>query len=290
MQLDFFDGSQIVALRNDVIFALLQCDEAKVQIALDRLQQGSPDDDCLAPMRVLRGVLAERTKTPLKSHDELARASCQLQQEITPAAIHSLGAADAARWLQQRWAELAARAVRLPFCAEYVDEHAAVLWMYAGQWQAAVDAVALIESWWRIPAPLSWMLHARLRLQGVQANWGILAELAWLAPLRLHAVIQTAAEPILQRLTKQFEAEFEDAGDASGMAWLPAWMLTKQPGLATAFRHARAGLNSAPEQAMRLMLELLGLEHQGRQREMIAHRKVLRDLNADLYAAYMAAR
>jgi hypothetical protein len=41
---------------------------------------------------------------------------------------------------------------------------------------------------------------------------------------------------------------------------------------------------------MRAMVELLGLEHQGRQREVIAHRKTLRGLHASVYAAYMATR
>jgi hypothetical protein len=41
---------------------------------------------------------------------------------------------------------------------------------------------------------------------------------------------------------------------------------------------------------MRLMLQLLGLERQGRQRELIEHRKRLRDLQASLYNRYMARR
>ena len=41
---------------------------------------------------------------------------------------------------------------------------------------------------------------------------------------------------------------------------------------------------------MRVMLELLGLERQGRQRDLIELRKTLRGLNGALYAAYMATR
>ena len=41
---------------------------------------------------------------------------------------------------------------------------------------------------------------------------------------------------------------------------------------------------------MRLLLELLGLERQGRQREIVQRRKDLRDAHAGLYACYMAAR
>ncbi|MBE0473853.1 MAG: hypothetical protein IBX54_06625 [Rhodoferax sp.] len=162
--------------------------------------------------------------------------------------------------------------------------------MQAQQWQLAADAVAQIESWRRIPAPLSWMLHARLQLQGLQANWGLLAELAWLAAQRLERVLQQTAEPILAALVRQFETSFTGAGDADDLAWFPAWALIEQPALAHALKQAQASRHTPPEQAMRVMIELLGLERQGRQREVLAHRKTLRGLNGELYAAYMARR
>lgn len=162
--------------------------------------------------------------------------------------------------------------------------------MRAGHWQAVADAVANIESWRRIPAPLGWMLHARIQLQGMQANWGLLAELAWLAPQRLDELIGQLNDPILGALVQRFQQQFEGAGDATDLAWFPAWVLTERPALASALTLAQAGQHSAPEQAMRVMLELLGLERQGRQREIIERRKTLRGLNDALYAAYIAIR
>ena len=41
---------------------------------------------------------------------------------------------------------------------------------------------------------------------------------------------------------------------------------------------------------MRLLLEILGLERQGRHHEMIERRKALRDIHPSLYAAYMTRR
>jgi hypothetical protein len=41
---------------------------------------------------------------------------------------------------------------------------------------------------------------------------------------------------------------------------------------------------------MRLVVELLGLERQGRHAELMQRRRALRDLHGDLYAAYMATR
>jgi len=48
--------------------------------------------------------------------------------------------------------------------------------------------------------------------------------------------------------------------------------------------------STAPERAFRTLVELLGLERQGRQRDIIERRKTLRDLHPSLYAAYMRTR
>jgi hypothetical protein len=41
---------------------------------------------------------------------------------------------------------------------------------------------------------------------------------------------------------------------------------------------------------MRIVLELLGLERQGRHHDVVERRKALRDLNSALFASYMATR
>ena len=92
----------------------------------------------------------------------------------------------------------------------------------------------------------------------------------------------------MNTLRRAFDAAFEGAGDATDLAWLPAWVLTQRPRLAQALSPSRPSLHTPPEQAMRLMLELLGLERQGRHHDIVGHRKRLRDLHASLYASYMA--
>jgi hypothetical protein len=49
-------------------------------------------------------------------------------------------------------------------------------------------------------------------------------------------------------------------------------------------------MQRAPEQAMRLLLDLLHLERQGRQHDLPAQRRRLRELQPGLYAAYMKSR
>ncbi len=94
---------------------------------------------------------------------------------------------------------------------------------------------------------------------------------------------------MLQLLGK-FQADFEGAGDSSDLAWFPAWVLTERPALAAHLTQAQASQHSAPEQALRVLIELLGLERQGRQRDVVERRRTLRGLDAPLYTAYMATR
>ena len=268
MQFDLFNHSQSVAWRNDVIHAVARADAVAARLAWDSLHQNCPQDDGLGPLWVLVTAVATDSAVPFRSHEALADARRVLDQEIAPAA----------------------RAAGLPYQPLQADDHAAPLWLRAGNWQAAADAVTGIASWRRIPAPLAWMLLARLQLQGLPANWPLVAELAWLAPDRLDGVARAVAEPLLQALLRQFVQGFDGGDERSDLAWFPAWVLIEQPALAAALTQAQPSQHSAPEQAMRLLLGLLGLERQGRQRELIEHRKRLRDLQASLYNRYMARR
>lgn len=290
MQFDFFTDSENVVLRNDVILALEQHNAQAASQAWLVLTQRFPDADGRDSLRLLIDTLAARTPLPFADHRALQQARQHLQGPVAAAATGHLGRVGAAAWLRVRWQELAARAAPLAYSADFKEDHAAALWVAAKDWQAAIDAVAGIASWRRIPVPLSWMLLARLQSQGLQSHWGLLAELAWLAPQRLAWVLQQSTEPILQTLVRKFEASFDGSGDADDLAWFPAWVLTERPALAQALTQAQASQHTPPEQAMRVMLELLGLEHQGRQRELIERRKTLRGLHSALYAAYLATR
>ena len=183
-----------------------------------------------------------------------------------------------------------ARCERLPFNPARPDDHAAALYLSGGHWQAVVQAVLAIESWRRVPTPLAWMAEARCRLDGPDAAWALLAELAWLAPARLDALLRSVQDPLLGRLHKRFEAEFDSDAPHVEWAWFPAWLLTQTPALAPHLAQAQPGQHSQAERGMRLTLELLGLERQGRHHDIVQRRRSLRDLHAPLYAAYMATR
>lgn len=290
MQLDIFEHSRDVMLRNDALQALQQRNAAAARTAAQHLAQEFPTDAALADLALLCDALEAPARPTFIRHDDATSALCSLRDQVAPAAARLFGSTDSATWCGPLWRRLAELSALLGFSAEHEHSHAAALWLQAGDAAAAADAVGRIESWRRIPAPLAWMCEARWRREGLDSCWGLLAELAWLAPQRFDALLQRLPDPLLQRLRRQFDQGFEGSGEPGDLAWWPAWLLTEQPALAPLLGQAQPGLQTAPERGMRLLLDLLHLERQGRQRDLVEQRRRLRDLQPALFAAYMATR
>jgi hypothetical protein len=289
-QLDIFDDSRDTMLCNDVCAALERRDASAARSAWHALADEFPDHGSLAPLSLLVNVLAQRATAPFEDHKAARHGLRAMIGEIEPAAVRVFGERSATAWLVPLWREMAQRVSPLPFRPESCEVHAAAFWLRAGDWAAASDAVARIASWRRIPAPLAWMAQAHYRLHGLDDVWGYLAELAWMSCERFDQLIRQLGDPLLERLRKKFDTTFEGQGDLRDLAWFPAWVLTERPALSRQLGQAQHGLHTHPEQAMRLVLELLGLERQGRHHDVVARRKVLRDTHLSLYAAYMATR
>jgi hypothetical protein len=292
-QLDIFADSRDVMLRNDVLGALVQRDAALAQRHWDVLAAEYPQDPDVAAMRVLIDVVHPKATTRWATLDLVAIQRQALEQHVAPAAQQTMGSAAAELWLRPLWCALAERAVGLPFQPAHAGHHAATLWLKGQDWTAAAQAVHSIESWRRIPMPLMWMTQARYQLEGLDPCWPLLAELAWMAPQKLASLFEALDDALLKRLVKQFKATFEDtAGSQASQdsAWFPAWLLTSSPALAPHLALAQAGQKTEAERGLRLVLDLLALERQGRHAHLMLRRRSLRDLHAGLYAAYMAPR
>ncbi len=290
MQLDIFDHSHDTMLRNDVVHAIEQRDPIAAKSAWLTFSLEFPRDESLSPLAVLVEAIERGAGATFLDHDRLRQAHDVLSHATEPAALRMLGQAAGAAWLAPLWQELARRSAPLAFLPERSEDHAAPLWLLGGDWPAAIAAVAGIASWRRIPAPLAWMAEAHYRAGGLETAFALLAELAWLSPERFDALTRRIADPSLEKLRKKFDADFEGDGELADLVWFPAWVLTEQPGLARLLGETQPSLHHAPEQALRLLLELLRLERQGRHHEMVQRRKLLRDLQPCLYAAYMATR
>ncbi|HEY5580383.1 MAG TPA: hypothetical protein VIK56_04330 [Rhodoferax sp.] len=289
MQLDIFEHSRDVMLKNDVVQALERRDIAAALQTRAVLAQEYPDAAGLPDLDQMISAI-QKPAVRINTHDELAHTRLWLSTSVEPAAQRVLGQRAGQVWVVPIWKNLATGAAALPWRAQSPMDHSAALWLHIADWAAAIMAVKTIESWRRKPAPLSWMLHANLALTGLQANLGMLAELAWISPSRLEGVVTAVRDPLLTQLVRKFEVQFEGYENSDDLAWLGAWALTDQPNFAAAFALAQPSNHSAPERGMRLMIELLGLERQGRHHDIVIQRKDLKDLNGALFAAYMKSR
>ena len=182
MQLDLFADSRDVMLRNDVLDALQRRHACDARQAWERLTGEYPADDTAPILAVLITAIENVPTARFVSHPALVAARRVLADEIAPAARRLLGEQAAGAWLVPCWRTLAQRAAALPFDADSSDHHAAPVWLQAGDWDAAKQAVERIASWRRIPASLAWMTEARYRADGLHLAWPLLTESAWLAP------------------------------------------------------------------------------------------------------------
>jgi hypothetical protein len=290
MQLDIFQHSRDVMLRNELAQALQRGDAQAAGSARQALADEYPVDPALADASTLIDALTYFDTAPFTVPVQVQQARERVEKHVAPGARRQFGDAAADAWLSALWASLARRAAGLPYCRDDPESHCAALWLRAGDWNAAVEAVERIESWWRIPAPLAWMARARWQIAGFDLALLLLVELAWVSPRRFEELARGLEDRGLRALLRRFDADFEGSGDSDDAAWFPAWLLTEQPRLSEILIGARTSRGSLAEQGWQLMMTLLTLERQGRHAEVIEHRRRLKGLHEGLYRAYMKAR
>lgn len=289
-QLDIFADSRDVALRNDVVEQPQRRNAAAARTALMLLARDYADDSALPAMVTLVRELEDASTLPLTDHAELAAICRRFESEVVPAVRRVLPEQTAQAWLTPCWRSLAQRAARLTFRGTDTDSHAAPLWLRAGDCAAASDAIETIESWWRIPSPLAWMTEVHYRVDGLDAAWPLLAELAWLAPARFGALVGVLGDASLNELRRRFDAEFPGTGETADYAWFPTWLLLVKPALARRLETARVRRDQPASRATTLLAEILRREHEGDQHELIRLRQDFSRLHAALFEAYMATR
>jgi hypothetical protein len=293
-QLDIFEDSRDVALRNDLVQALLDGDPLAARRIADTLRAEFGADPVLAPAAALIEHQQWRQSLPAEGRLDvttLMDARHRLDGPVAAAAAAVFGAPGALAWLAGQWGWLAGQASGIGWHPAHAEVHAAALYLRGQAWPLAAEAVARIDSWRRIPLPLLWMTQARWRGDGADAAWPLLAEALWLAPARAAALLPALADKRLDPLVARFEERFDtSAGAAADWAWLPAFALVDQPLLAGPLSPATPPEEAAPGRAFSVMMALLRLERQGRHHEIVEHRARLQALSATLFAAYMVTR
>lgn len=129
MQLDIFENSRDVMLRNDVINALEQRDASAARDAWNRFAQAYPSDESLAALQALVDALGG-SRHRFDTHKALGRAREAVDQLRAPAQ-RVFGLNGGLSWLTPLWEEMALRAAVLAFRADRAQDHAAALWLRA---------------------------------------------------------------------------------------------------------------------------------------------------------------
>ena len=288
MQLDIFEHSRDVVLRNAAIDALRERDTGACAQALAALTAECGADPLLPAFSILCGKLRSPIPKPIACGVAIANLQ-ELDAAVTPAA-HAVFGKEAQAWLSPLCAELAASIADYPFDSSHESLHAAPLLLRAGHWMNASACIEAIASWRRQPAPLAWMIEARCRIAGFDAMMPLLAELAWMAPQRAQVLAPRLELPALDRLVRGFDAEFEGEGTPEDFTWFPAWALIADSRLGECLRLSQAGVNTRSEYCARVVLGLLLCERQGRHAELVEGRRKLRELHSALFARYMQGR
>ncbi len=287
MQLDIFEHSRDVMLRNAAIDALRVHDDARGAAAIAALAAECAADPLLP---ALIGLL-DRLRLPLSAPLDRSAAAAILRatEDAAEAASRVFGTgADA--WLSPLWSALAAAMADLPFDPNQEEVHTAAVLRRAGKWAESATRTEAIASWRRQPAPLSWKVLCECRIGGLGAALPLFAELSWMAPSRAVALAPRLENAELNALLRGFDEQFEGEGDADDFAWFPAWVLVAQPGWASAMRTAQPGADKPAERCARQVLNLLLLERQGRHADVIEGRRRLRALNPRLFDLYLRTR
>ncbi len=287
MQLDIFEHSRDVMLRNAAIDALRTRDVAAMTRAIAALAAEYAGDPLLPAFTQLLERLRRSMAVPLDRGS--ATEVLRLTENAVTAAQRVLGAA-AGAWLSPLWTDLATAIANFRFDPDNEELHAAPLLLRAGNAAEAARKIEAIASWRRQPAPLAWKVEAEYRFSGLAVAWPLLAELSWLAPPRAAMLAAGLQDPELNGLLSRFDAQFEGDGETGDFAWFPAWTLIAEPGWAGALRLAQHGAGTPAERCAWLVLNLLLLERQGRHTEIIDGRRKLRAAHLGLFELYMRRR
>jgi len=292
MQLDLFLHSADVTLRNAVIAALCARDAEAMRMAMDRLLAEFPNDRNNEDFEHLYSELSVLSQEAGSAPAIAQRVEC-IETRLRPPLQKMIGTDAAQHWIEAVYGQLAHAASGQAFSRSLAQAHAGGLFLRANELAQARAAVLTIPSWRRIPEALAWMAEIALGEDQPDEYWPLVAELAWIAPALLAALLAAGAHraspATVLRCYREFCSEAEADGESDELAWFPAWLLIEHaellPRLRTAHPH-----DSRPARSAALLIDLLLGERRGLTPSVVDKRQQLRDLAPAIFARYMARR
>ena len=278
-QLDLFLDSAKTAATNDFLNALLRRSPQDADKALTHLLEISPDH-ANRPQAV---CLMEALRAPVPTaHDQAIEQLDQMTGEWVPAASEFL-ASRAQDFLRPLWRGIAQSLDPTRFEADDAQRHVSWIYRQCLDWESVRASVLAVPAYADAPVLLERLAEAEWRLRertGAVSHWFALCALA---PDRMKAALDSPRFPDAALVSGWQAAKAADIEPEITMAWFPAWMLLREPGLARALYPF--GGADGPARAFDLLRLLLTTEG-----DSIDRRKELAAVHRGLLDRFLALR
>ena len=229
-QLDLFLDSAVTAATNDLINALLRRSLRDAGKARAHLLEIKPDHAQGA--QALRLIEALRASTPT-AHDQALEQLDRMTGEWVPAASQLL-AGRAPDFLRPLWQGVAEALDPSRFAAEDAERHVSWIHRQCLDWQSVRASVLAVPDHASVPVLLERLAEAEWWLRKRAAAVAHWFALCGLAPERMKAALDSPSFPDLALVAGWRAAKAADVEPEISMAWFPAWMVLREPGLARA--------------------------------------------------------
>ena len=168
-----------------------------------------------------------------------------------------------------------------PFDPKNPKQHASWAYLNGLDWTNVRRSIRAVPDHRSASALLEWLAEAHWRLRERKQAIELWFALCWQAPDRFEHVVHAARFPDagLRQAWQNLQA---DGWNEVTAAWLPAWMVLEEPGVARAFKPI--GGASAPARAFDLLLRL---KAGGSDREDIDNRRALQEVHPQLFNRYL---
>ena len=249
-QLDIFVDGESVLATNTLRSALLKGEEQEALSAYRSLSELEPEHPWLPDAK----VLIEALQVQLPTTAQEARSTVVLLDRSWARAADALFGAGKHTILMAMWRAVAENLRAADFDSDHTHTHPSYAYSKLGAWASVEQSVLAVPLYDRYAILLSRIAeaqwHQSRRVDAI-AHW---CTLCWLEPKMFESMINKGR--ILDRALQDHWADAldQDIEPPPTGAWLPAWILLKEPGLA---RHINAPTgNSSPEAAFSILRSL----------------------------------
>ena len=278
-QRDIFLDTRETQAADDLVTALCARDAADARTQLDRLRLIDPHHWMLHDAATLIDAL----HSPAPSERQLAlRRMETLERQWLPAvyAVLHTGARD---FVTPLWRSIgAALDDNTRFDTAHPTHHPSSAYRNGLDWENVKRSVCREPDFRAQPHLLERLAEAEWRLRDRKAAIELWFALCWQAPDHFEETIGATGFPDASLKKAWQRLQDEDWDASTGAAWLPAWMVLEERGIARTFK-PRGGTND-PERAFDLLLQL---KTGGSDREDIDNRRALQNLHLGLFERYL---